>query len=70
MNWAVGVSLVMILAVIYLPFFNTIFDTLPIGWNEWVIILPLILVPSIAAELTKWVASRLQKRQQLRSAES
>jgi Ca2+-transporting ATPase len=66
----VGVSLVMILAVIYLPFFNTIFDTLPIGWNEWVIILPLILVPSIAAELTKWVASRLQKRQQLRSAES
>ena len=70
MNWAVGASLLMILAVIYIPFFNSIFNTLPMGWNEWAIILPLVLVPSIAAELTKWVASRLQKRQQLRSAES
>jgi len=70
MNWAVGASLLMILAVIYIPFFNSIFNTLPMGWNEWAIILPLVLIPSIAAELTKWVATRLQKRQQLRSAES
>jgi P-type Ca2+ transporter type 2C len=64
MNWAVGASLVMILAVIYIPFFNSIFNTLPMGWNEWEVILPLVLIPSIAAELTKWVASRAQKRQQ------
>jgi P-type Ca2+ transporter type 2C len=64
MNWAVGASLVMILAVIYIPFFNSIFNTLPMSWNEWEVILPLVLVPSIAAELTKWVASRAQKRQQ------
>jgi Ca2+-transporting ATPase len=70
MNWAVGVSLVMILGVIYLPFFNTIFNTLPMGWDQWAVILPLVLVPSIAAELTKWVANRIQKRQQMRSAKS
>jgi Ca2+-transporting ATPase len=68
MNLAVMASLVMILAVIYLPFFNSIFNTLPMGWTEWEIILPLVLIPSIAAELTKWVASRMQKRQQLATA--
>jgi Ca2+-transporting ATPase len=68
MNLAVTASLVMILAVIYLPFFNSIFNTLPMGWTEWEIILPLVLIPSIAAELTKWVASRMQKRQQLAAA--
>jgi Ca2+-transporting ATPase len=68
MNLAVMASLVMILAVIYLPFFNSIFNTLPMGWTEWEIILPLVLIPSIAAELTKWVASRMQKRQQLAAA--
>ncbi len=69
MNWAVGASLLMILAVIYLPFFNSIFNTMPMGWAEWQIILPLVLVPSIAAELTKWVASRSQKRKQLQHEE-
>ena len=68
MNLAVATSLVMILAVIYTPFLNEIFNTLPMGWTEWEIILPLVLIPSIAAELTKWVASRMQKRQQLAAA--
>ena len=68
MNLAVGASLVMILAVIYVPFFNGIFNTLPMGWSEWEVILPLVLVPSIAAELTKWVAARMQKRQMMESA--
>jgi len=68
MNLAVAASLVMILAVIYTPFLNEIFNTLPMGWTEWQIILPLVLVPSIAAELTKWVATRLQKRQQQAAA--
>jgi Ca2+-transporting ATPase len=65
MNLAVGSSLLLILAVIYTPFLSSIFNTLPMGWSEWEIILPLVLIPSIAAELTKWVASRMQKRQQL-----
>jgi Ca2+-transporting ATPase len=54
MNIAVLVSFVLLLAVIYVPFLNPIFQTRPLGWNEWTLILPLFLIPSIVAELTKW----------------
>jgi Ca2+-transporting ATPase len=54
MQYAVGASIVLLLAVVYLPFMNPIFDTVPISLLEWVEMLPLILLPSIAAELTKW----------------
>jgi Ca2+-transporting ATPase len=53
MNYAVAASLALILLVLYVPFLNTIFKTVPLGWSEWVRIFPLILVPSVAAELTK-----------------
>jgi len=58
MNWAVVVSLALIIAVIYIPFFNPIFNTLPLTWEQWAVILPLLLIPSIAAELTKVIGSK------------
>jgi len=58
MNIAVVSSLVLLLLVLYVPFFNTIFDTVPLGWSEWRLILPLLLIPSIAAELAKMFVSR------------
>ena len=61
MNYAVGASLVLILLVLYVPFLNGVFKTVPLGWSEWIRILPLILVPSVAAEITKVV---LKKRVQ------
>ena len=61
MNYAVLASLVMILLVIYVPFLNPIFKTEPLGWTQWVEIIPLLLVPSIAAEVTKFVQSRRNK---------
>ena len=54
MQYAVGVSITLLLAVVYLPFLGPIFDTTPISLLEWVEMLPLILFPSVAAELTKW----------------
>jgi Ca2+-transporting ATPase len=54
MNYAVISSLALLLLVIYLPFFNTIFNTVPLGWTEWKLILPLLIVPSIAAEIAKY----------------
>ncbi len=54
MQYAVGASLVLLLMVIYVPFLGPIFDTTPITLLEWAEMLPLILVPSVAAELTKW----------------
>lgn len=62
MNRAVLFSLALLLMVVYVPFFNPIFKTVPLSWENWRIILPLFLIPSIAAELAKyWLTHRAQK---------
>jgi Ca2+-transporting ATPase len=53
MNYAAVSSLVIVLASIYVPFLNIVFQTNPLGLEQWLVIIPLLLVPSIAAELTK-----------------
>lgn len=62
MNIAISTSLVLILAVIYIPFLNKIFNTLPLGLTQWEVIVPLLFVPSIAAELTKFFLSPARKK--------
>ena len=54
-------SAALIFAVIYIPFFNPIFNTVPLGWQQWEVLLPLLLVPSIAAEAVKFIAQRMKK---------
>jgi Ca2+-transporting ATPase len=61
MNIAVVSSLALIMAVVYVPFLNVIFDTLPLGWTQWIEIIPLLLVPSVAAEFTKFLFSPMKK---------
>ncbi len=58
MNLGVGSSLVMLLLVIYVPFLNPIFNTTPLGWSQWGLVLPLLIIPSVAAELVKVIAGR------------
>ncbi|MDO9086431.1 MAG: cation-translocating P-type ATPase [Anaerolineaceae bacterium] len=58
MNIAVASSLALLLLILYVPFFNNIFHTVPLGWTEWRLILPLLLIPSIAAELAKMFVTR------------
>jgi Ca2+-transporting ATPase len=53
MNMAVLASLSMIILVVYVPFLQEVFDTEPLGLQQWLNLLPLILLPSIGAELTK-----------------
>ncbi len=53
MQYAVGASVILLLAVIYIPFLNPVFDTVPLSLRDWAEIVPLILVPPIAAEITK-----------------
>jgi Ca2+-transporting ATPase len=55
---AVASSALILLAVIYLPFLQPLFDTVPLVWVEWRILLPLLIVPALAAELTKAVLRR------------
>jgi Ca2+-transporting ATPase len=62
MNMAVAASLVLVLAVIYVPFLNPIFQTEALTLAEWELVLPLLLVPSIVAELTKFVIRIMNKK--------
>jgi Ca2+-transporting ATPase len=54
MQYAVLVSLTLLLLTIYVPFLHDIFDTIPLGLAEWRIILPLTLLPPLATELAKF----------------
>jgi Ca2+-transporting ATPase len=58
MNLAFLSSLTLLLAVIYVPFLQPIFNTTTLGLAQWEVILPLIFIPSIAAEITKFVYSK------------
>jgi Ca2+-transporting ATPase len=63
MNLAVISSLVLLLAVVYIPFLNPVFDTVPLSWTQWEVVLPLLLVPAVVAEVTKWAVARSRKRE-------
>jgi Ca2+-transporting ATPase len=58
MQYAVALSLVLLGLVIYVPFLQPIFNTTSVGLREWGLMLPLIFLPSIAAEATKWFLRR------------
>ena len=62
MNWAVLGSGGLMLLVMYVPFLQKIFNTVTIGWNEWQQIIPLFLIPSIAAEVVKYIITAVDKR--------
>ena len=53
MNLAVIASVILVLMVVYVPFLRTVFDTTALHWIDWAEILPLVLIPSIAAEVMK-----------------
>ncbi|HWI80841.1 HAD-IC family P-type ATPase [Ramlibacter sp.] len=53
MVWAVAVSLLLVLLVVYLPFLQPFFDTVPLGPDDWLLILPFCLAAPLAMELLK-----------------
>jgi Ca2+-transporting ATPase len=63
MNLAVLLSLALVGLVIYVPFLQDVFNTSTIDLGHWLIILPLILLPSIAAEVMKAVSSKKYQAQ-------
>jgi Ca2+-transporting ATPase len=58
MFYAVATSIVLLLVVIYIPILQPLFNTVTLTWVQWRIIGPLILVPLIAAELSKLLVAR------------
>jgi Ca2+-transporting ATPase len=61
---AVGASLLLLLAVVYVPFLQVAFNTVPLGWDAWQRMLPLILLPSVVAEIMKWLLRLREARRE------
>ena len=53
MQYAVGVSLVLLVLVVTVPFLQPIFNTHFMSGTEWLVVLALALIPATAEELTK-----------------
>jgi len=64
MQYAVGFSVLLLLAVVYLPVpaIREIFNTTPLTLREWLVMLPLIFLPSIAAEVQKAIVFNRRNR--------
>ncbi len=53
MVWAVGVSFLLVLMVVYVPFLQPFFDTVPLTADDWVFMLPFFFASPVAMELLK-----------------
>ncbi|MDD2534729.1 MAG: cation-translocating P-type ATPase [Eubacteriales bacterium] len=58
LNKAVLLSLALLLVVVYVPFLDPIFHTIPLGLMDWAIILPLAIIPFVVAEFIKFVRAK------------
>src|SRR5687767_14609458 len=54
MQYAVGISITLLLLVVNLPFLQPIFNTHPLSGREWGVVLGLAIIPAIAEEITKF----------------
>jgi Ca2+-transporting ATPase len=53
MQYAVGLSLILMILVIYVPFLQPVFNTHALNFEEWALIGVLALLPAVAEEITK-----------------
>jgi P-type Ca2+ transporter type 2C len=53
MVWAVSASLVLVLLVVYVPFLQPFFDTVPLTLDDWLMMAPFFFASAIAMELVK-----------------
>ncbi|OGA35571.1 MAG: ATPase [Betaproteobacteria bacterium RIFCSPLOWO2_12_FULL_64_23] len=53
MVWAVGVSFLLVLMVVYVPFLRPFFDTVPLAVDDWLFMLPFFFASPVAMELLK-----------------
>ena len=54
MQYAVGLSITLLLLVVNLPFLQPIFNTTSLSGREWGIVIGLAILPAIAEEITKF----------------
>ncbi len=54
MQYAVGLSILLMLAVIFVPFLQPVFNTHSMVGAEWAVVLGLAILPAISEEITKF----------------
>ena len=62
MQAAVGLSIVLLLLVVNVPFLQPIFNTHFLTGTEWMIVLALALFPAVAEEITKFFLRRSERK--------
>jgi Ca2+-transporting ATPase len=62
-QYAVGLSIGLLLLVCSVPFLQPIFNTHFLAPNEWLIVIGLALIPAISEEITKFFLRRSDRRQ-------
>jgi Ca2+-transporting ATPase len=58
MQYAVGLSIVLLILVCAVPFLQPIFNTHFLSVEEWLIVVGLALIPATAEEITKFFLRR------------
>jgi len=58
MQYAVGLSIALLLLVVGVPFLQPIFNTHFMNPSEWAVVLGLSLIPAVSEEITKWFLRR------------
>jgi Ca2+-transporting ATPase len=61
MNLSILFSASLVFLVVYVPFLQKVFSTTSLNIGNWEVIIPLLLIPSIAAEATKYFISLRKK---------
>src|SRR5512139_871777 len=61
MQYAVGLSIVLLILVCAVPFLQPVFNTHFLSLQEWLIVIGLSLIPAVAEEITKFFLRRSEK---------
>jgi len=62
MQYAVALSIVLMLLVVNVPFLQTVFNTHFLSWDKWLMVVGLALLPAIAEEFTKLYLRKSEQR--------
>ncbi len=55
MQYAIGLSLVLLMLVVNVPFLQPIFNTTFLSLREWMVVIGLAVIPAISEEITKFI---------------
>ena len=58
LNLAIGWELLLLGALVYLPFLQRLFDTFPLSWKDWLVAIGAAVTIAPVLELAKWMERR------------